>query len=112
MVVFYIKRNLYSNYYGRIKKYIWIIADDEYTKDNDDGDDYVPYKDSKRQNFASQPKRKRGRPRKIRDPDEVKRKRGRIFKCPHCIKSFTRRHRVTIHIKLRHGFECSICNLK
>lgn len=88
---------------------------DESTKDDDDGDNYTPAKDYKGQNMRSQPKRKRGRPRKIRDPNEPTRKKcrnGRVFKCPHCVKSFTRRYRVAIHIRLRHGFECTICNLK
>lgn len=65
-------------------------------------------------------KRKRGRPKKIRSNEElefVKAKRknlraGKMFKCPHCVKTFTRQHRVSIHIKLRHGFECTICSLK
>lgn len=85
--------------------------------DNDDidVDEYTPAKDYKRKTLETdQPKRKRGRPRKIRDPNEPPKnyRKGKIFKCPHCVKSFTRRHRVAIHIRLRHGFECVTCNLK
>lgn len=91
------------------------------TKENWDLDEYTPAKAYKRKDLeTSHIKRKRGRPKKIKSNEElecvkVKRKNlraGKIFKCPHCVKTFTRQHRVSIHIKLRHGFECSICNLK
>lgn len=55
-------------------------------------------------------KRKRGRPRK-----EVKaaRKGPRgTYKCPYCVKWFTRRHRVDIHCKLKHGHQCDLCDYR
>lgn len=60
-------------------------------------------------------KRKRGRPKKVLAPGEVrqkwKRPTGR-FKCPHCVKYFTRSYRVNVHIQLRHGFGCKSCDAK
>lgn len=57
-------------------------------------------------------KRGRGRPKIIRTPSEEarmkKRKIGQ-FKCPHCVKFFTRSSRVAAHIKTRHGFKCDVC---
>lgn len=89
--------------------------------DGDDGDDYTPSKAYRRKDLETQqPKRKRGRPKKIRTAEELKLMKakkenwraGKIFKCPHCPRSFTRRQRVSIHIRLRHGFECATCTLK
>lgn len=90
--------------------------------DEDDGDDYTPAKAYHRKELeALQPKRKRGRPRKFKTKEQAEQQKkikrenwrtGKIFKCPHCVKTFTRRHRVSVHIRLRHGFECAICNLK
>lgn len=94
---------------------------DDGEKTDDDSDEYTPQKDyKKRLCFVEKLKRKRGRPKKIRSPAEYedgKRKKknwreGKIFKCPHCVKTFTRRHRVSIHIQLRHGFDCPVCQLK
>lgn len=94
---------------------------DSFHGDGDDGDEYTPKKAYRRKNLEiKQPKRKRGRPKKVRSAEElkfIKEKKenwraGKIFKCPHCQKKFTRQHRVSIHIKLRHGFECATCALK
>lgn len=100
------------------------MDNDEDDDEDDDGDDYTPAKSYKRKDLAAvQPKRKRGRPRKQRTTEETSQKsmkkvkhnnwrEGKVFKCPYCVKKFTRRHRVSVHIRLRHGFECAICNLK
>lgn len=93
-------------------------GDDDF--DIDDSDDYTPAKayQKKQRNQAQQPKRGRGRPRKIRDPDVLEKGKGanwrdrKTNKCPYCIKKFTRRSHVTEHIRKRHGFECNICNTK
>lgn len=58
-------------------------------------------------------KRGRGRPRIIRTPSEearIKKRKIGQFKCPHCVKFFTRSNRVAAHIKTRHGFKCDVCN--
>lgn len=62
-----------------------------------------------------QKNRKRGRPKKIHppgvEPQKWKRPTGR-FKCPHCVKYFTRSYRVNIHVQLRHGFQCKSCDAR
>lgn len=86
--------------------------------DDDDSDDFTPLKQyQKKQRLPAQPKRGRGRPKKIRDPaDELAAgsnwRNRKIHKCPHCVKKFTRRSHVTVHVRKRHGFECSICNTR
>lgn len=92
--------------------------DDDFDINEDDSDDFTPAKAYKRNQKVTpgQPKRGRGRPKKIRDPVEEGAAEGsnwrnrKIHKCPHCIKKFTRRSHVTVHVRKRHGFECSICN--
>lgn len=86
--------------------------------DDDDSDEFTPAKHYKKKPKLEpgQPKRGRGRPRKIRDPAEELEKGNwrnrKIHKCSHCPKKFTRRSHVTVHIRKRHGFECSICNTR
>lgn len=89
--------------------------------DDDDGDEYTP---ARAYQFKSStilpPKRPRGRPRKIhRVPDDDRHggkrmnwRDGKVFKCPYCVRKFTRRNRVNVHIQIRHGFECAVCNVK
>lgn len=33
-----------------------------------------------------------------------------LFKCPHCEKCISRKHRLADHINKRHGYKCSICD--
>lgn len=57
-------------------------------------------------------KRGRGRPKIIRTPSEealFKSRRIGQFKCPHCVKFFTRSSRIAAHIRTRHGFKCNMC---
>lgn len=91
--------------------------DADFGNDGDDSDEFTPAKHYHKQKLpAGQPKRGRGRPRKIRDPaeelDKANWRNRKIHKCPHCTKKFTRRSHVTVHIRKRHGFECSICNTR
>lgn len=98
--------------------------DDDEGDDDEDTDDYTPAKAYRRKDLdTSQPKRKRGRPRKYpkltkEEANRMKKSKrenwreGKIFKCPHCVKTFTRRHRISVHIQLRHGFACNVCDLK
>lgn len=75
--------------------------EDEDEDEDDNGDEYLPTKTYNKSNWIHQPKRKRGRPKKIRPPDEINLdkskqrnwREGKIFKCPHCVKKFTRRTR-------------------
>lgn len=123
-----------SNFFNFYLICFWFVEDsnkddaendeDDDDDEEDDGDDYTPAKAYHRKDLdasASQPKRKRGRPRKYKTKEEAEHQKkikhknwrdGKIFKCPYCVKTFTRRHRVSVHIGLRHGFECAICNLK
>lgn len=83
-------------------------SDEFHQKEDSSDEDFVVkrYTTQKRKGESDIPpgKRKRGRPRK-----EIKalRKgpRGK-FKCPHCDKWFTRRYRIDIHIKIKHGHQC------
>lgn len=93
--------------------------DDDEDDVNDDSDDYTPAKAyQKKQRQPTQPKRGRGRPKKIRDPVDEQLANGsnwrnrKIYKCQHCVKKFTRRSHVTVHVRKRHGFECAICNTR
>lgn len=91
--------------------------DEDIDNDEDDSDDFTLAKlYQKKQKLPGQPKRGRGRPKKIRDPaeeqDRANWRNRKIHKCPHCIKKFTRRSHVTVHVRKRHGFECSICNTR
>lgn len=101
---------------GRPKKIREPVDDDDIDINEDDSDEFTPAKAYQRnRRLPGQPKRGRGRPKKIRDPaDEIvdgsNWRNRKIHKCPHCIKKFTRRSHVTVHIRKRHGFCCSICN--
>lgn len=78
--------------------------------DDDDDDDFAVKKKA-----PPTEKRGRGRPKIVRTPSEEalwqRRDYGR-FDCPYCVKFFTQRKRVNVHIRTRHGFECSSCGAK
>lgn len=92
-----------------VKKFDGSSSDEFQPKEDSSDEDFVVKRNSNRKRDSDIPpgERKRGRPRK--DVKALRKGPRGQFKCPHCDKWFTRRYRIDVHIKIKHGHQCDKC---